>query len=260
MSKCKKTKTLLISVIDGAILAFILYGLMGAMTKIAKPDQASSSPKNASIEVAQKEQASGEVAPLLGIDVSHYQGDVQWDSVANDFHFSFVKATEGTEYVDPKMAENLHGLAKTTLQYGAYHFFLPDKDALEQAQHFLSSTRDFSLSLPPVLDVEVQPSGSKKAFIQGVKTWIATVEAATGCQPILYTNKSFWNDYLVQDFQDAAVWISDYTTHAANVASIPWKFWQFTDNGKAQGVSGVVDQSRYQGSQESLATMGACFI
>ena len=255
MKKSIITTQCCIYIIDITLVFLISYALLKSMTKIVQTNSVTISAKPK--EIANNPSS---LSPLVGIDVSHYQGNIEWESVASDFHFSFVKATEGTAYIDPKMAENLQGLAKTSMQYGVYHFYLPDKDALKQAQHFLNTTRDFSFSLPPVLDIEVEPSGNKKTFVQGIKTWINAIEASTGCPPILYTNKSFWNDYLKEDFQNYPVWISDYTTHASSVANISWEFWQFTDSGKAKGVSGLVDKSHYQGSVESLSALGVCFI
>ena len=197
---------------------------------------------------------------VRGIDVSHYQGTVDWQQVAGSYHFAFIKATEGNHYQDPAFSRNLDSVISTSMEVGAYHFFTPDKDATEQAKHFLTTIADFELSLPPVLDVEVAPDGSTEAFQKAIEQWIGVVEAGTGCTPIIYTGKAFWNQYLQDRFSDHPIWISDYTEDDNKVAAIPWSFWQFTDSGSAEGVSGPVDESRYHGSESTLRQLGSCEV
>jgi lysozyme len=92
---------------------------------------------------------------VQGIDVSHYQGVVDWQQVAqNGMAFAFAKATEGITYVDPQLAANWDGIRVAGLVRGAYHFFEPNDDAAQQAQHFLSTVQLQPGDLPPVLDVE----------------------------------------------------------------------------------------------------------
>ncbi|WP_051785716.1 glycoside hydrolase family 25 protein [Endozoicomonas numazuensis] len=199
---------------------------------------------------------------LLGIDVSHYQGNVDWKEVSESFHFAFVKATEGTDYIDPDFTQNISRVDDTDLAYGAYHFYSPDEDGLKQAKHFVSTIHNLNFSLPPVLDVEVAPDSDSDIanFQQSVKSWLVYVENTMGCRPIIYSDKSFWDEYLKETFSHYTVWISDYTTHTTDVANINWAFWQFTDQGKAEGVSGFVDQSRFKGSEQSLYALGDCQI
>ena len=195
---------------------------------------------------------------LLGIDVSHYQGKVDWKQVANAYHFAFIKATEGKHYQDPAFDRNIKSIADTNLAYGAYHFFEPDTEATEQASHFLETVQDYELSLPPVLDVEVAPDSNTASFQNAVGDWLKTVAKSTGCSPIIYTNKAFWNKYLQGRFNDYTIWISDYTPEASKVESIPWSFWQFSDSDRVAGISGPVDESRYRGDVATLKQLGSC--
>ena len=193
---------------------------------------------------------------LKGIDASHYQGVIQWEVVEELFTFAFVKATEGESYIDPRLADNLRSLAKTDLAYGAYHFFLPSVEPLNQARHFLKSIEPYTPSLPPVLDVEVAPPGGDIASFQSsIQAWLDQVQQHTGCQPIIYTSRSFWNQYLEGRFNGYPLWVSDYTSEEGRLASIPWSFWQFTDKSRIDGVSGPVDQSRFRGDESSLKAM-----
>lgn len=250
-------RRLWIYILDALLVAAILYWLLKSFAHLSSYDSSSttakpSAPVTTSTPVKQ--------SPLLGIDVSHYQGDVEWTVVAEDFHFAFIKATEGDEYVDPQFKDNLENVQSTNLNFGAYHFFSPEKDALEQARHFLKTTNSFNFSLPPVLDVEVAPDGNVDEFQQAVKQWLVHVKQTTGCTPIIYSGKYFWEQYLKSEFSDYPIWISDYTTESRRVADIPWEFWQYTEKGQVDGVSGLVDQSRFQGTEAKLKSLGSCQV
>ena len=185
---------------------------------------------------------------------------MDWEEVSGNFHFAFVKATEGTEYTDPDFIQNMNNVDDTDLAYGAYHFYSPDEDGLEQARHFINTTKNHKFTLPPVLDVEVAPDSDVAGFQQSIKSWLVYVENLMGCRPIIYSDKHFWEEYLQDSFSHYTVWISDYSNEAKDVASISWAFWQFTDQGKAEGVDGFVDQSRFKGSEQSLLALGDCQI
>ncbi len=198
---------------------------------------------------------SSQKTELSGIDVSHYQGDVQWQEVANNYQFAFIKATENTDYTDPKFQQNIDSIYDTNILYGAYHFFSPTADAVEQAKHFINTTKHNNLPLPAVLDIEVEPSGSSSEFRTSIKKWLTYVEKNTGCRPIIYTNKHFWDHHLDNSFNDYTLWISDYTTNAKSVETLPWKFWQYSEQGHVQGVSSPVDKNRFRGDLSALDMM-----
>ncbi|WP_419834814.1 glycoside hydrolase family 25 protein [Endozoicomonas atrinae] len=197
---------------------------------------------------------------LEGVDVSHYQGQIDWSIIADKIHFAFVKATESNHYVDPKFHLYIEGLENTDIKFGAYHFFSPHADPLAQAEYFIDNTKGYKFSLPPVIDIEVAPNHDLAGFQNGIQIWLDKVGKSTGCTPIIYSNKSFWNQYLKQRFSDYPVWISDYTTHQDYIANIPWRFWQYSDHGRIDGISGFVDKSIYRGSIKALATLGGCQV
>ncbi|MGH7484441.1 MAG: glycoside hydrolase family 25 protein, partial [bacterium] len=134
---------------------------------------------------------SPDPACVRGIDVSHYQGAIDWNQVAQTgMAFAFIKATEGTADVDPQFQANWSGANAAGLLRGAYHFYQPGADPHQQAVSFLSVVEPGPGDLPPALDVET--SGDPNEIIAGIQVWLATVEQATGTAPILYTNPSFW--------------------------------------------------------------------
>lgn len=190
---------------------------------------------------------------LTGIDVSHYQGKINWSSVLNaHIDFVFIKATEGVGYIDPMHAENSSQLETTKTPYGSYHFFLPKDDALTQAKHFLATT-GLKHRLPPVLDIEITQSVDPKDIRKGAKTWLETVKNKTGCTPIIYTNRYFWNDNLNSDFNIYPLWIADYSNRLTLPNHISrWLFWQNSQSGRVEGIYGAVDKDEYQGTLSDL--------
>src|SRR3982751_3375048 len=86
------------------------------------------------------------MARVAGIDVSHWQGTINWASVAAaGKQFAFTKATEGTTYVDPTLATNTSGAKNAGLLTGVYHFAHPDTDtAASEAQHFVAAAAQYA--------------------------------------------------------------------------------------------------------------------
>jgi lysozyme len=179
----------------------------------------------------------------LGVDVSHYQGEVNWPAVAGSgVRFAFIKATDGTQDIDPRFAQNWAGARAAGIVRGAYHFFRPVLDAQRQAAHFASVVTMDAMALPPALDVEITDGLDRTALQAGIRTWLETVGAAFGCRPVLYTDPSFWNASVAADFSDFPLWLACYADPPEIPASWQaWTFWQHTDAGEVNGISGQVD-------------------
>lgn len=192
---------------------------------------------------------------VQGIDVSHYQGVVDWQEVAqNGMAFAFAKATEGITYVDPQLAANWEGIRAAGLVRGAYHFFEPNDDATQQATHFLSTVQLAPGDLPPVLDVETTGGVSDTEIWSGVTSWLQAVGQATGRQPILYTSPGFWSSHAPDlALTQYPLWLADY----ADQPTLPdgwtsWLFWQYSQSGSCPGVTGAVDLDVFSGSFQQL--------
>jgi lysozyme len=189
-----------------------------------------------------------------GIDVSHFQGTVNWTEVAGSgVVFAFAKATDGITYVDPDFAVNWPAMQSAGLLRGAYHFYEPADDPTSQAQSFLSTVSLASGDLPPVLDVETLGASAAELW-SGVATWLQTVQTATGRPPLLYVAPGFWND----NSPDLALtsyplWLADY----ASQPTLPngwstWHFWQHSETGTVPGVSTTVDLDLFNGTLTQL--------
>lgn len=195
-----------------------------------------------------------------GIDVSHFNGTVDWSRVAaGGIAFAYAKATEGMHTRDARFEANYDGIKASNLLRGAYHFFHADLDAAAQANNFLSVVSALAPGdLPPMLDVEAAPDGLSAASIAaGVRIWLDAVQQALGRTPVLYTSASFWNARLTgsREFSVFPLWVAHYTTRPS--PNLPagfsdFTFWQFDEHQTVDGISGSVDMDRFNGSLEDL--------
>ena len=200
-----------------------------------------------------------------GIDVSHYQGTVDWPSVKTaGINFTFIKATDGASYQDPMFSTNWQGSKSAGITRGAYHFYRPDDNVTSQADNFINTVSKLDImDLPPVIDIEIQPpSGiSNEQFCQGILTWLQTVEKALDHKPIIYTYYSFAQSYLTdENLNSYPLWLADYQNPPASPllpntwANNGWKFWQYSQSGTCSGINGNVDLDVYNGSGFDLNT------
>jgi lysozyme len=194
---------------------------------------------------------------LRGIDVSRFDGTVDWAAVAGSgVSFAFAKASEGLTVRDDAFAANWAGMKGSGLVRGAYHFFRPDDDGTAQADAFLDCVGSFEPGdLSPVLDWEVAGDGDAASAIASAQDFIAEIQARTGRATILYTYPSFW-----KSLGEPAQFASNPLWLASDEASCPaaprpwseWLFWQSSDEGQVAGVGGAVDLDRFMGSMDEL--------
>ena len=201
---------------------------------------------------------TGHADTAKGIDVSHFQGEVDWAKVKQaGITFTFVKATGGDDYTDPHFDENWAGSGKAGLFRGAYHFFYANDDALGQAKHFINTVKSFPRNLPPVVDVEVSEHVDKEKLVADVLVWLDYVRQTTGCTPIIYTDPGFGDHYFTnKELKAYPLWIADYATRVEDIPSAwwgeHWTFWQYTQTGEIAGVNADVDRNRFNGTPSEL--------
>ena len=179
-----------------------------------------------------------------GIDVSHHQGEIDWDSffASRDsiINFVYCKATEGLYHVDSKWRENRIQLDKRKTKLGAYHFFLPNKDAMQQANHFLLNYSAKTNYLPPVIDVELE-TDSDSELIKNVTIWLECVENKINKRPIIYTSHHFYKTKFKGKLNDYKFWIANYNVTPSGFEDTNIILWQYTDKGRLAGIKGDVD-------------------
>ena len=199
-----------------------------------------------------------------GIDVSHHQGSIDWELLRNrgtindePVSFVFMKATEGTSFVDSKFRQNFSATGQYGFTRGAYHFYRPSLSAKAQADFYISQVKLQPGDLPPVLDIEVRPAAGQSvdAFRKDILTWLDCVEKHYGVKPILYTYHSYHQQYLRDTtFQQYPYWIAHYYVDSVSYNG-PWHFWQHTDHGRLPGIKGDVDLNVFNGSYSELKSM-----
>lgn len=195
---------------------------------------------------------------VRGIDVSHYQEEIDWDKVAGStldgdpVSFVFIKATEGKTILDEYFVYNYASARKQGMIRGAYHVFSSKSSAQEQAEFFCNVVELKERDLFPVLDIEQLGSYTPEALREGILDWMNIVEKHFGVTPILYTSYKFKTRYLNgPEFDKYPYWIAHYYVSELEYTG-DWKFWQHTDKGTVDGIDGDVDIDVFNGSYSDL--------
>ena len=196
---------------------------------------------------------------IHGIDISHYQGKIDWEQLKNAMikgcpvRFVIIKSTEGSSRLDENFRENFNQARDFGFIRGVYHFWSNKSTAREQAYYFLDQVHLTDGDLPPVLDIEHKPADkSVEDFQRDVLTWLHIVEDKYHVKPIIYTYYKFKEqDLSAPVFDDYPYWIAHYYVDKVQYKG-KWKFWQHTDVGKLPGIKGYVDFNIYNGSYYEL--------
>lgn len=203
-----------------------------------------------------------------GIDVSHWQGEINWKQVARQSNvtFAFTKATEGTDYIDPAFKRNFTQGTGAGIIMGAYHYANPGGkaggqlaitlDAIAEAIHFVN-VAGWTVSaghLRPVLDLENNPQGLSKAQLSlWANVYLHSVKLLTGYEPLIYTYAWFAFAYLNHSVTQHDLWFARYNKQDSQTGGPndtryhlgpweKWAFWQYTDSGSVPGIKGNVDR------------------
>ena len=205
-------------------------------------------------------------SPIEGIDVSHWQGTIDWPTVwAAGKRFAFIKASESTDFVDPNYAVNVAGAKAAGLLVGAYHYAQPSSvpgDGIAEADHYLDTAPLSSGDLIPVLDLEVTGGLGPVGLQNWVRDYLGRIYERTGVHGMIYMSPAFWRSKVGDTtwFADngyKVLWIAHWTT--ASSPDLPaddwggngWSFWQYTSSGSVPGISGRVDLDRFNGTDLS---------
>ncbi len=187
---------------------------------------------------------------LKGIDVSRYQGRINWKKIKEnhrDIVFVFIRATMGRNGIDKEFARNWRLTKKYGFYRGAYHYFRPDEPAEEQFRNFKRMVKLEEDDLIPVLDIEKMSSYGHRYLLNEIKTWLRLAEEEYGVKPIVYTSAKFYETYLHGHLDDYPLWIAAYSG-SWRIFHIDWDFHQFTDQLKIHGINHYVDGNIFKGS------------
>jgi len=220
---------------------------------------------------------------VLGLDVSQYQGQIDWKELSlnhNDIagsaeyfkdktledhlqvQFVFVRATKSNCVTDANFRTNFEEAKNNNILRGAYHFLIDSVSGTKQAEHFLSVANLEKGDLPPVLDIEKDTKNGKTIELKVsvdqwrkiAKEWLDVVEKHYGVKAIIYTNLNGYSNWIKNDkvLCDHDIWIA---SPQGVYQDLPkgWKFWQFTQKGNATGITeNVVDMNLFNGNADSL--------
>lgn len=191
---------------------------------------------------------------IHGIDVSYAQGRIDWQRVRDmredsiSISFAFIKATEGILKVDPYFKRNWREAPKNGIITGAYHFFRANRDGKWQARFFLQNVTIEPGDLPPVVDVETLDNQTPDVLRSHLQKYVSYVQLKTGIRPIIYTQLSFYADYLAGYFNDYTLWIAHYNHPELQIEQgIRWRFWQHSETARVNGIASYVDFDAFRG-------------
>jgi lysozyme len=196
-------------------------------------------------------------ATTEGIDVSTYQGGVDWAAVqAAGLGFGIARISDGLRHDDARFDANWSGIKAAGLVRGAYQYFEPAEDAAGQAMKVVRKVGWLGAGdLPVSLDVEVPDGRSPEAIATQMKIWIAIVTAGTGKRPIIYTARYFWNSGVAsRDFSAYPLWVANYGVQCPDtpLGWDSWQIWQYGTSESVPGIAGAVDVDRFDGTLEEL--------
>jgi lysozyme len=191
---------------------------------------------------------------VFGIDLSKYQGDVDWYQLKNhDVQFAFMKASEGENLIDRNFKENWHSARQAGIRRGAYHFYRPSIDWKRQAKLYIKNVELEKGDLPPIIDIELIHSRNQKHLVAEIKKWLTVVEKHYGIKPIVYTYENYYNRFLLEDFRGYNLWIAKYSHSSPKLEDgARWEFWQYSESGKLVGIDHKVDLNCFYGTKEEF--------
>lgn len=181
-----------------------------------------------------------------GIDVSHYQGKIDWGRVAREGNiaYAYVKATEGADLVDDRHAINISGARHAGVKVGSYHFYRPRAGVEAQLRNFFSAVQKHEQDLVPIIDIEDDRGVSEEKFIADLTEFIQRVAHHYGKKPLLYTGQNFYNKHFQGLFNDYQWMIAKYQEEIPVLLDgRNYLMWQYTAKGRVPGINGNVDRS-----------------
>jgi lysozyme len=197
-------------------------------------------------------------ATVEGIDVSYYQGTVDWAAVKRAGKvFAFARVSDGTAHPDSQFARNWPAMKTAGIIRGVYQFFRASVDPTAQANLLLSKLQAAGGlqpgDLPPVIDIETADGQSNATVVARMRTWLTRLEQAVGRKPLIYT-AAMMSSVLGNNFSSYPLWVANYTTQCPLMPSdwTSWKFWQKSSTGSVGGISGNVDLDVFNGTLSDL--------
>lgn len=202
---------------------------------------------------AQYVQCEDTCSHIHGIDISHYQGNVFWETIGENTNMAYVyiKATEGGDRIDDKYERNIDLAHRYGLKVGSYHFYRPRIPQQVQLNNFMTQCRQSDQDLLPMIDVETKSGLGTEEFCDSLFKFLHLVEKAYRQKPLIYTGANFYDRYLLGELHDYKVMIAQYTERIPVLKDdLDFVLWQYTGKGRINGINGYVDKSRFMGKHK----------
>lgn len=193
-----------------------------------------------------------------GIDVSRWQGKINWEMVAAaGYRFVLIRATIGDYYTDPRFYVNWSGARDAGLLVSAYHVVTPGRAVDSQTDRLFDVLGDRKADLPLVLDVELSRGVQRAGITACVRDCLQEVEQLDGRKPIIYTARWFWDSHVLPspEWSEYDLWVANYRVSAPSLPTgwSEWKFWQYSEKGRVPGSGSTsTDLDWFAGSYEDL--------
>ncbi|MCX6398827.1 MAG: GH25 family lysozyme [Propionibacteriales bacterium] len=195
-------------------------------------------------------EVEAELSPLQGIDASHHQGPIDWARVADHgVAFAYLKASEGTGFVDPRFADHRTAAGRYGIAVAGYHYFQLCSDGAAQAAHFIEVLGEQGPgALAPALDLEVAGScadpPARDVLLSEVREFLSAVDEEYATKTVVYLYPDFEDRFgFAEDLADHPQWVRRLGDRAPRR---PWLVWQYDDHGSVPGIAGPVDLNLMQ--------------
>lgn len=197
-----------------------------------------------------------------GIDVSRYQGDIDWPRVRRaGVSFAYLKATEGGDVVDDRFAQNWAAARAAGMPRGAYHYYYFCRAPEEQARWFIANVPVDAGALPPVLDIEwthesrtcvfkPEPEEAREMILRFLKALTLHYHK----RPVVYSTVDFYADNQLWKISGYNFWLRSVAGHpSVTYPSQDWVLWQYTGTGLVPGIAGRTDLNAFVGGPGEFA-------
>lgn len=194
---------------------------------------------------------------IFGIDISHYQGRIDWSEMRTSHHpieYIFIRSTMGTSGKDKFFKENWEKAKQNNYIRGAYHYYRPNENSAKQFENYKSAVDIDVGDFVPILDIEKESKFGNENLREGVLNWLTLAEQEYGVKPMIYTGLIFYQDILKGYIDEYPLWIAAYTGKHRLKNEI-WTFHQFTEKVRVKGIRTTVDGNDFMGEIEDLKKM-----
>ena len=194
---------------------------------------------------------------VVGFDISQFQGNINWKEIDSVEHlvplqFVFIRATAGNNKVDSKFKENWKNAKEHNFIRGAYHYYRPNENSIEQANNFIKTVKLQKGDFPPVLDIEQLPKNQSIDSLKvGLKRFLKKIDEHYKVKPIIYTGEKYYTSFLKEEFSEYTFWVANYNFWVEDIKD-DWLFWQFSEKASIDGISEKVDLNVYNGTPKML--------